>query len=240
MRGSEFYPLPLRNIHRLLTNLGRDADPEGVRSLLKLRDRRRVDQYVKTLRWVASRVEDAGSLDAFMESMVRALMREFWLEEAFKELMERAIPLSPSSLSALLRARGLSLTESEARAIISWMREAGALRERKVPVLTLSLEERVLEDVRNRGTVTYASLRRSYGDNAKLAVFSLWRRGLISVPSLERYRDLLEGVEDPDRIPGKVEGRIFSTWQDRTSGEMYSELVIPQRERISARWRLDA
>ncbi|MEM0036834.1 MAG: hypothetical protein QXU23_03930 [Candidatus Korarchaeum sp.] len=237
MRKVDFHPLPLRNLFRLITNLRGSVDPEGVRSVLKLRSKRSVDQYVRTANWILSKVNGFNSIDDFTESLVRVLVVEYELREVLDEFKRRAIPLTPSSLSAALKVRGRDLSESEAKAIISWLREAGALKERRIPVLTLSLEERILEDVRSRGSITYASLRRNYGDNAKLVVFSLWKKGFLSVPSLEKYRDLLEGVEDPDKIPGELKGKVFARWQDRTSGEIYSELVIPQRERISARWQ---
>ncbi|MCS7102515.1 MAG: hypothetical protein NZ992_01375 [Candidatus Korarchaeum sp.] len=237
MRKTSFYPLPLKNLFKLIINLRGDIDPEGVRSVLKLKGKRSVDHYVKTANWILSKVKDVSSIDDFMESLVSVLVAEYKLEDALKEFRSRAIPLTPSSLSATLKSKGYDLSGSEAKAIISWLKEAGALKERRVPVLTLSLEERVLEEVRNKGTVTYATLRRNYGDNVKQTVFSLWKKGLLSVPSLEKHRSLFDKTDDPDRILGDVKGEVFTNWQDRTSGEIYSELVIPQRERISARWQ---
>jgi len=234
MPRSNFYPLPLKNIYKLAISM-RNPDVNGVMSLLKV-SKRKAEQYEKTLNWILERVKDARSMDEFFERVAEALLREYKLDEAFSLLMNRSIPLSPSSLSSAVRERGININDTEAKAIISWLKEGGFLKERKVPILALSLEERILEEIRSRGSLTYSSLRRVYGDAARKIIFSLWKKGLINVPSFEKYRNLLESLEDIERIPGSVSGRIFSTWQDRISGEVYSELVIPLRERISARW----
>jgi len=234
MPRSNFYPLPLKNIYKLAISM-RNPDVNVVMSLLKV-SKRKAEQYEKTLNWILERVKDAKSMDEFFEKVAEALLREYKLDEAFSLLMNRNIPLSPSSLSSAVRERGININDTEAKAIISWLKEGGFLKERKVPILALSLEERILEEIRSRGSLTYSSLRRVYGDAARKIIFSLWKKGLINVPSFEKYRNLLESLEDIERIPGSVPGRIFSTWQDRISGEIYSELVIPLRERISARW----
>ncbi len=234
MPRSNFYPLPLKNIYKLAISM-RNPDVNVVMSLLKV-SKRKAEQYEKTLNWILERVKDAKSMDEFFEKVAEALLREYKLDEAFSLLMNRSIPLSPSSLSSAVRERGININDTEAKAIISWLKEGGFLKERKVPILALSLEERILEDIRSRGSLTYSSLRRVYGDAARKIIFSLWKKGLINVPSFEKYKNLLESLEDIERIPGSVPGRIFSTWQDRISGEIYSELVIPLRERISARW----
>ena len=234
MPRSNFYPLPLKNIYKLAISM-RNPDVNVVMSLLKV-SKRKAEQYEKTLNWILERVKDARSMDEFFERVAEALLREYKLDEAFSLLMNRSIPLSPSSLSSAVRERGININDTEAKAIISWLKEGGFLKERKVPILALSLEERILEDIRSRGSLTYSSLRRVYGDAARKIIFSLWKKGLINVPSFEKYKNLLESLEDIERIPGSVPGRIFSTWQDRISGEIYSELVIPLRERISARW----
>ncbi|MGC8933400.1 MAG: hypothetical protein C0200_05555 [Thermoproteota archaeon] len=235
MPRSNFYPLPLRNLYKLMTSL-RDPNPDEIMSILKVRSRRTAEQYAKTMSWILRKVEDAKSMDEFFEKVAEVLLKEYMLEKAFAFLMERGIPLTPSSLSLAVKKNGLKICDTEAKAIISWLKEGGFLKERKVPILALSLEERILEDIRERGSLTYSSLRKVYGDAAREALFSLWRKGLIEIPSFEKYRQVLENVDDIDRIPGGISGRIFSTWQDRISGEVYSELVIPLRERISARW----
>ncbi len=234
MPGSNIYPLPLKNLYKLATSM-RNPDVNGIMSLLKV-SKRKAEQYERTLNWILGRVRDAKSMDEFFERVAEALLREYKLDDAFALLTDRGIPLSPSSLSSVVKGSGIDINDTEAKAIISWLKEGGFLKERRVPILALSLEERVLEDIRDRGCLTYSSLRKVYGDTARRIVFSLWKKGLINVPSFEKYRDLLESVEDIDRIPGNVSGKIFSTWQDRISGKVYNELVIPLRERISARW----
>ncbi|MEM2377840.1 MAG: hypothetical protein QXV05_04885, partial [Candidatus Korarchaeum sp.] len=67
MRKVDFHPLPLRNLFRLITNLRGSVDPEGVRSVLKLRSKRSVDQYVKTANWILSKVNGFNSIDDFAE-----------------------------------------------------------------------------------------------------------------------------------------------------------------------------
>ena len=109
-------------------------------------------------------------------------------------------------------------------------------RERKIPILVTSLEERVLEDVRQRGAVTYSTLAKKYGDSVRDTLVELWKRGLLDIPVLEKYREILEKAENLDKLPPNLKGRLFATWQDRITGETYSELVIPPRARISARW----
>ncbi|WP_125741789.1 hypothetical protein [Candidatus Korarchaeum cryptofilum] len=234
MPGSNFYPLPLKNLYKLATSM-RELDVNSIMALLKV-SKRKAEQYEKTLNWILGRVKDAKSMDEFFERVAEALLSEYKLDKAFALLMDRSIPLSPSSLSSAIRGNGMNINDTEAKAIISWLKEGGFLKERRVPILALSLEERVLEDIRSRGSLTYSSLRKVYGDSARRIIFSLWKKGLVNVSSFEKYRKLLESVEDIDRIPGNVSGKVFSTWQDRISGEVYSELVIPLRERISARW----
>jgi hypothetical protein len=234
MSKSNFYPLSLKKLYELAISL-RDPSINEIMSLLKV-GKKKAKQYEKTLNWILGRVKDAKSMDEFFERIIEVLLREYMLDKAFVLLRDRGIPLSPSSLSSAVKKNGININNTEAKAIISWLKESGFLKERKVPVLALSLEERILEDIRSRGSLIYSSLRKVYGDVARRIVFSLWRKKLIDVPSFEKYRQLLESIEDIDRIPGNISGRIFSTWQDRITGEIYSELVIPLRGRISARW----
>lgn len=237
MKGSSFYPLPLKNLYKLIS-AGSPIDVNGVKSILKIKSERTANQYLKTLEWISKRIDSPGTLDGFREAVAKALIDEFELEVVFEMMRGKAIPITPSGLASALKERRVQISENEAKAIISWLKEAEFLKERRIGVLTLNPEERILEDIISKGAVTYASLRRKYGDYAKLAVFSLWKKGLLSVPSLEKYEKELEGVEDPIRIPGQHKGKIFSVWQDRMSGEFYSELVLPQKEKISVRWQV--
>ncbi len=238
MPSNRFYPLPLKNLYRLSVSLGPDPSPEEVMGKLRLRSKRTASQYVKTLAWISKRVRGAATLDDFLQEIASFLADEFGLREALEALSKDMIPLTPSSLSSILRRNGVKVTNTEARAIISWLKQAGALKERKVPVLVLTLEDRVLEEIRGRGSVTYGTLRKAFGDEVRDVIISLWRRGLISVPALDKHRDVLMEAEDLDRLPADLKGRIFATWQDRITGETYSELVIPARARIEARWSL--
>ncbi len=237
MGSVRFYPLPLRNLYRLATSQEK-LSPESIKGKLGIRSSKTAEHYRKTLEWLKREVRNFSSMDGFTSTLMRRLKEEFRLEEAIEILRERYIPLTPSSLVAALSKLDIDVNSTEAKAIISWLKQTNALRERKVPILTLSLEDRVLEEVRDRGSVTYASLRRSYGDEVREVIVSLWRRGLIEVPSLERYREVLEKAEDLDRLPGDLKGKVFTSWQDRIDGKTYSELVIPLRARIEARWSL--
>ncbi len=234
---ARFYPLPLKNLYRLATSLD-DPSPEEVKSKLGLKSGRTASQYVRTLSWIKDRVKDLTSLEDFYKELISVISEEFDLVRVVKSLSEEMIPLTPASLSSALKREGKKVSSTEARAIISWLKQADALKERKVPVLTLTMEDRVLEEVRSKGSVTYGTLRKVYGDEVRDVIVSLWRRGLISVPVLEKHKDVLMEAEDLDKLPGDLKGRIFATWQDRITGETYSELVIPSRAKIEARWSI--
>jgi len=238
MTESRFYPLPLNKIYKLAVEVGPEAKLEDVMSTLRIRSKRTAQQYLRTLKWMAERVENVGTLDEFSRELLTVLLEEFKLEEALNLLMKEKIPLTPSGMASALKEAGIEVSKTEARAIISWLKHMDALKERRVPVLTVTLEDRVLEEVRQRGSVTYGTLVKSYGDGVRDVVVQLWRKGYLSVPVLEEHRDLLMEAENLDKLPSGLKGRIFATWQDRISGETYSELVIPSRARIEARWSL--
>ncbi len=203
-----------------------------------MKSNRTASQYVKTLSWIRERVKNFNSLEDFSNELISVLAEEYSLMRAIESLSKGMIPLTPASLSSALRKEGKRVSSTEARAIISWLKQADALKERKVPVLTLTREDKVLEEVRSKGSVTYGTLRKAYGDEVRDVIVSLWRKGLISVPVLEKHRDVLEGAGDLDRLPGNLKGKIFATWQDRITGETFSELVIPSKAKIEARWSI--
>ncbi|GEM_PF-1592850 len=232
---AQFYPLPLKNLYRLAVSL-ENPSPEEVKSKLRLKSKRTASQYIKTLSWIRERVKNFSSLEDFSNELISVLAEEYNLMRAIESLSKGMIPLTPASLSSALRKEGKRVSSTEARAIISWLKQADALKERKVPVLTLTREDKVLEEVRSKGSVTYGTLRKAFGDEVRDVIVSLWRKGLISVPVLEKHRDVLEEAEDLDRLPGNLKGRIFATWQDRITGETFSELVIPSRAKVEARW----
>ncbi|MDK2464456.1 MAG: hypothetical protein QI223_06775 [Candidatus Korarchaeota archaeon] len=237
-RASCFYPTRISGLYRLALARSRLKGEKDAAEILGVKSTRTASRYVKTLEWVLQRVDDLRSLDDFRESLANAIMREFRLAEAVGALTRSSVPLTPGSLSAALASLGVEVTTTEARALARWLVELNLVRERRVPVLTTSLEEAVLEDVRSRGAVTYGTLARVYGDGVRDILVSLWKRGLVRIPVLEPYRDVLESAEDLDRLPPGLRGRVFSTWQDRVTGETYCELVIPSRAKISARWEL--
>jgi len=237
-RASRFYPTRISGLYRLALARSKLKGEKDAAEILGVKSTRTASQYIKTLEWVLQRVDDLRSLDDFREALANVIMREFRLSEAVETLTRRSIPLTPDSLASALASLGIRVTTTEARALVKWLEELNLVRERRVPVLTTSLEEAVLEDVRSRGTVTYGTLARAYGDGVRDVLVSLWRRGLLRIPILEPYRDVLESAEDLDRLPPGLGGRVFSTWQDRVTGETYCELVIPRRAKISARWEL--
>ncbi len=238
MRSSRFYPLPLRNLYKLAISLTSNLSPEYIEEKFNIKSSKTIKQYEKTLKWITKNVKNFTSLDSFSSDLVIYLTKEFRLKEAINLLNEELIPITSSSLSKVLNNLGIEVSSTEARAMIYWLKQAGVLQERRIPVLTLSLEERVLEEMRSKGSVTYASLRRTFGDEVRDIIVSLWKKGLVSVPALDNHRDVITGAKNLDRIPGIPKGKIFATWQDRITGEAFSELVLPPRTRILARWSL--
>ncbi len=187
---------------------------------------------------MVEKVKDLSSLDSFSSDLISYLTREFKLKEAIDLLNKESIPLTPLSLSKALNKLGIKVNPTEAKAVIHWLKQAEALQERRIPVLTLSLEEKVLEEVKSKGSTTYASLRRTFGDEVRDILVSLWKKGLISVPALDKHKKVIAEAKNLDRIQGAPKGKIFATWQDRITGETFSELVLPPRTRILARWSI--
>jgi len=236
MSKSRFYPVPLTKLYKLLARLDPEASVDDVLKLLGLKSKRTATRYLSTLRWIRSRLRRVGSFDEFMDGLLTILLREFKLEDAVRKLSSAGVPITYTSLISSLKDENVEITPTEARAMINWLKQLDALRERKIPILVTSLEERVLEDVRQRGAVTYSTLAKKYGDSVRDTLVELWKRGLLDIPVLEKYREILEKAENLDKLPPNLKGRLFATWQDRITGETYSELVIPPRARISARW----
>jgi len=233
---SKIYKTDIRKLYKLLVKKSEVRGQKDVSRIIGVKSKRSVEAYYKTLNWISKRIKEARSFDDFCEKLYSVIMKEFRLREVINEMFERRIPLNPLSLQQTMKLKGIDVTLTEARAILGWIKGLDIVIERKVPVLGSSIAEKVLEEIRLKGTVTYSSLVRKYGDGIRDLIVDLWSRNLIEVPALEEYRGILRGAKDLDRLPPGLGGRLFSSWQDRITGEFYSELVIPKRAKISARW----
>ncbi len=228
-----FYPLPLSKLYKVLVRL-EEPDQRSVAKLLGV-SRRTADKYVKTASWLKEKVGRPSTLDSLQESLKAVMFNDYKVKEAVSLLSLKMVPLTPQSLREALKALGVKVSLTEAKAFIEWLKQMDVIRERKVPLITEDMESRVLELVRERGSLTYATLVKRYGEGVRDVLFKLWSQGKVRVPVLDRYKEELKGAKDLDRLPA-MKGRIFSTWHDRISGETYSQLVIPGRAKVEARW----
>ncbi len=234
---TSFYPLPLNKLYKVMVR-AKDPTPEKISELLKV-TRRTAVKYLNTVKWLRERLDSPPTLESLHEGLKNVLFKEFRVKEAVGLLSERGVPLTPQSLRQALLLLGIKVSLTEAKAIIEWMRQMDLVRERRVPLITEDLESRVLELVREKGSLTYGTLVKRYGEKVRDVVFTLWSEGSIRVPALESHREKLTGAKDLDKLP-PMKGKVFATWHDRISGQTYSQLVIPARARIEARWDLNA
>ena len=230
-----FYPLPLTKLYKVLVRL-EEPNQESVSKLLGV-SKKTADKYVKTASWLKGKVGRPSTLDDLQESLKKVMFNDYKVKEAVNLLSREMIPLTPQSLKEALNALGVKVSSTEAKAFVEWLKQMDLIRERKVPLITEDMESRVLELIRERGSLTYATLVKRYGEGVRDVLFKLWSQGKVRVPILDKYRKELKGAEDLDRLPA-MKGRIFSTWHDRISGETYSQLVIPGRAKVEARWDL--
>jgi len=235
-RKSKIFKTDIRKLYKLLVKKSKIRSQEDISKVIDVKSKRGVETYYNTLQWILKRIKEAKSFDDFCEKLCSVILKEFKLKDAINEMFERKLPINPSSLQQVMKLKGIKVTLTEAKALLGWMKSLDMIVERKIPVLSSSLEDRVLEEIRSKGAITYGSLARKYGDGVRELIVDLWNRDLIAVPALDEYREILREANDLDRLPPGLGGRLFSSWQDRITGELYSELVIPKRAKILARW----
>ncbi len=231
---TSFYPLPLSKLYKVLVRI-EEPDQRSVSELLGV-SKQTAKKYVKTSTWLKERLKGVSTLEDLQKSLREVMFNDYRVKDAINLLYREMIPLTPQSLKEALASLGVKVSITEARAFIEWLKQMDVIRERRVPLVTEDLESRVLELIREKGSLTYSSLVKRYGEGVRDILFKLWSQGKVRVPVLDRYRRELSGAEDLDKLPADLKGKVFSKWHDRISGKTYSQLIIPERAKVEARW----
>jgi len=238
---STLHPIKLTKLFDLVLVIQkkRNISTKQAQKILGLKSRARATRYIDTAKWLLSKLGTfKGSFDDFIEKIKDVLEQEFKISKILAEMSSRHINANPLALKNVARDLGINIDIKTARALFTLSRELGLLSIAQISVFTPTIEDVVLNFIRNRGTVLFLTIEKTF-PNAREIVLKLWLRGFIDIEGIEEIGLKPSQITDPDRIPADIvpsDSRFLSFWVDDISGERYASIVIPQRSRVIAKW----
>ena len=142
----------------------------------------------------------------------------YHLSEIIRTLSDRKLPANFVFLKLIAREKNLDIDDKLARALFNFAKEIGILSILNVATYTPTIEEKLLNFIRNRGETRFSLLEKRFPDTRTL-VLKLWRENLIEIEGLEDIKEELISFEDLDHIPIDLVSNktdFFSIWEERT------------------------
>lgn len=223
----------VRDLHKVyLYRLRKErVSIEDIMNLLNLDKRKKAQRYLEALEWFTSRYGLRKlNYEEFKKIILDHLDSEFKLSDLIKAMSEKSLPLNYYSVLRVSREKNIKLNRRTARSLLRLARELEIVDVLKITVYTPSIQEKILNYLRNNGEVKYFRLETKFPDLEKIIV-ELWQQGIIEIDALEKFRDHFSNL-DLFKVPiGYIKqisaSELFTMWEDPISGEKYGTLVIP-------------
>jgi len=237
----KIYPVKLPIMYDLLLKYVEKGElsVEDVMNILATKSVAKARQYIHMVKWF---IDKFGKFDGSYRDFIKILEdyfeENYHLSEIIRTLSDRKLPANFVFLKLVAREKNLDIDDKLARALFNFAKEIGILSILNVATYTPTIEEKLLNFIRNRGETRFSLLEKRFPDTRTL-VLKLWRENLIEIEGLEDIKEELISFEDLDHIPIDLVSNktdFFSIWEDPISGKQFASLIIPPRAKVKIKW----
>jgi len=176
------------------------------------------------------------SFEEFLDVIRENLFQKLPLHEVLSEMESKAHPLNSTILLELLRKRGIAISMSSCKALLSLLKKLGVVSSIPKTVYSKAPEDLVLSYILSKGEVKFSDIKKKFPiRDIDDIIVKLWAEGKIEIPGLNVPRELVKkfGRHIPaDQIEEPPPSKFLNQYVDRESGKKFLEIVIAPEDKV--------